>query len=68
MKKLKAWTLEEEHLLIQGIERYGIGEWERIRRDFLPDWVGLFRIGLCDSLGYGRYSLESLQTDGNSAH
>lgn len=40
LKKLKTWTLEEERLLIQGIQKYGVGEWERIRRDFLPDWVG----------------------------
>lgn len=33
------WTLAEEKLLIEGIQKYGVGEWERIRRDFLSDWV-----------------------------
>jgi hypothetical protein len=41
MNKIKAWTLDEEQLLIKGIQQYGVGEWERIRRDFLPEWVGL---------------------------
>ena len=39
LKKLKTWTLAEEKLLIEGIQKYGVGEWERIRRDFLSDWV-----------------------------
>lgn len=47
LKKLKAWTLDEENLLIKGIEEYGVGEWERIRRDFLPDWVGAIRTTGC---------------------
>ncbi|KNB46241.1 hypothetical protein JH06_0548 [Blastocystis sp. subtype 4] len=39
LKKLKTWTLREEYLLIEGIQAYGVGEWERVRRDYLPDWV-----------------------------
>ena len=39
LKKLKTWTLREEYLLIEGIQEYGVGEWERVRRDYLPDWV-----------------------------
>ena len=39
LKRLKTWTMDEENLLIKGIQMYGVGEWERIRRDFLPDWV-----------------------------
>ena len=41
LQKLKAWTLEDEYSLINGIKQYGVGEWELIRRDYLSEWVFL---------------------------
>ncbi|CAG8535722.1 6512_t:CDS:2 [Paraglomus brasilianum] len=33
------WTDNERALLVQGIEKYGIGHFREIQEEFLPDWV-----------------------------
>ncbi|CBK24541.2 uncharacterized protein [Blastocystis hominis] len=58
LKKLKTWTLAEEKLLIEGIQKYGVGEWERIRRDFLSDWITEdIRLKACRLFGIQRIEL-----------
>jgi len=37
--KIKKWKDEERKLLIQGIEKYGIGNWKQIKEELLPLWV-----------------------------
>lgn len=39
VKITQKWSEKERSLLIRGIEKYGIGNWEDIRIDYLPDWV-----------------------------
>lgn len=35
----RAWTDVERDLLIQGIQQYGIGNWNDIRKELLNEWV-----------------------------
>jgi hypothetical protein len=35
----RKWGEKEKQLLIKGIEKFGIGEWEEISKNFLPEWV-----------------------------
>ncbi|KAK8810539.1 hypothetical protein WA158_007114 [Blastocystis sp. Blastoise] len=52
LQKLRTWTMEEEYLLIDGIKKYGIGEWELIRRDFLSEWdIEEIRLKTCRLMG-----------------
>jgi hypothetical protein len=37
--RIRRWTERERAALIKGIEKYGIGKWEDIRNEFLPEWV-----------------------------
>jgi len=54
--KVKKWGDKEKKLLIRGIEVHGVGSWQLIQRDFLPDWeVNELRIK-CATL-MGRQSL-----------
>ena len=68
LKKLKTWTLKEEEELIKGIQTYGVGEWERIRRDFLPDWVGILFHPFANELGNGRYSTKNMPSIWNTEY
>ncbi|RKO85959.1 hypothetical protein BDK51DRAFT_11234, partial [Blyttiomyces helicus] len=36
---VRRWTDEERGLLIQGIEKHGIGHFREISEEFLPAWV-----------------------------
>ena len=67
-QKLKAWTLEDEYSLINGIKQYGVGEWELIRRDYLSEWVFLQSLLSNGFLGCGRNSIESLPIAWHSRH
>lgn len=68
LQKLKAWTLEDEYSLINGIKQYGVGEWELIRRDYLSEWVFLQSLLSNGFLGCGRNSIESLPITWHSRH
>ncbi|KAL6064464.1 HTH myb-type domain-containing protein [Balamuthia mandrillaris] len=35
---LKRWTAKERRLLLEGVEKYGIGEWAKIKEESLPEW------------------------------
>jgi len=37
---VRKWTDKEKDLLIQGIEKHGIGSWAKIQEEFLTLWVG----------------------------
>jgi len=37
VKEIK-WTEHERHLLMEGIQRYGVGNWVSIRETLLPGW------------------------------
>lgn len=39
--KERKWGEKEKKALLKGIEKYGIGNWNQIREEFLPDWVEL---------------------------
>lgn len=36
-----SWTNKQRGLLINGIEKYGIGNYKMISDEFLPKWVGI---------------------------
>ncbi|GAN05507.1 conserved hypothetical protein [Mucor ambiguus] len=38
-KEERAWTDAERDLLIQGIQKYGIGNWNDIRKELLNEWT-----------------------------
>lgn len=38
-KEERLWTDVEKNLLIQGIEKYGIGNWKTISQELLKEWV-----------------------------
>ncbi|KAL9539696.1 hypothetical protein MBANPS3_010113 [Mucor bainieri] len=38
-KEERAWTEAERNLLIQGIQKYGIGNWNDIRKELLKEWT-----------------------------
>ena len=35
------WTAEDDELLISGIEEFGVGAWEKIKKKYLKNWVKL---------------------------
>ncbi len=36
---MRKWGELERDYLARGIEKYGIGEWDKIVKEFLPQWV-----------------------------
>lgn len=38
-EELRKWTDVEKRLLIEGIEKYGIGHFGEISKELLPKWV-----------------------------
>jgi hypothetical protein len=53
-KQLKAqakkWGDKEKDLLLQAIEKHGIGSWALVKSEFLPQWVCGSVFGLASSL------------------
>ena len=45
-----------------------MGEWERIRRDYLSDWVGTGLLEWADPVGDGGYPAKGLSSLWDSAH
>lgn len=40
-EEARKWTEVEKQLLIQGIEKYGIGNFGEISRELLPKWASI---------------------------
>jgi hypothetical protein len=38
-EEARKWTDDDKQLLIQGIEKYGIGHFTEISKELLPKWV-----------------------------
>ena len=36
------WTAEDNELLISGIEEFGVGAWDKIKKKYLKNWVRFF--------------------------
>ena len=45
-EEARKWTDDDKTLLIQGIEKYGIGHFTEISRELLPKWVGIFHLNI----------------------
>lgn len=43
----RKWTDAEKDLLIEGIEKYGIGNFGEISKELLPKWVSFLYIHTC---------------------
>ena len=38
-QEARVWGPEEKKKLLQGIETYGIGNWDSMKKNLLPAWV-----------------------------
>jgi len=54
--KLRKWTDRERKLLMRGIEKYGIGNWQPMRTEFLSEWEAN-ELRIKTSMLLGRQSL-----------